>query len=343
VAVGAAAATVDVVRFGLEVPGAGALNILLVWLVPYLLGMAYADRARGVVARGTARGMARGRGDRRESALRRTHEPATRRALLALALGAFAATALLVALGPYPASMIGMPGAAVSNLSPPTLPAMTLAVAQVAALLLLRDAFERRARAGGGADRAVRWLAARSMTVYLWHLTAMVVVVGVVVVGAGATLPTAWSGDWWALRPVWMLACVVVLAALVRMFARFERPRPRPRAGSAAVAQASGSSAGAVSVGAVSAGAVPAGRAPGPVAPVPLAPVPVGAASAARAWASTASSAGSAATIAARLASSRPASRLPTTSVRSARTRATAARPRSVMRTSTARASSSHR
>jgi len=200
---------VDLLRFGglarltgvdtLAVPGAAWANVLLVWLVPFLLGIAYAERAgsAGVL-------------------------PVTSRALWCGAVGGLGATAALVALGPYPASMIGMPGATVSNLAPPTVVALTLAVGQICLLVLARDALLRLTRPGSRGAVLVSWVAARSMTLYLWHLTAMIAVVGVTVVGAGLVLPGSWSAGWWLTRPAWLLACVGVLALLVRGFGRFE-------------------------------------------------------------------------------------------------------------------------
>ena len=69
-----------------------------------------------------------------------------------------------------------------------------------------------------------------TITIYLWHMTAMVAV-------AGALYPTGiWpatetvDATWWAQRPLWILACALALAGLVGVFGRFERagpPRPR--------------------------------------------------------------------------------------------------------------------
>jgi hypothetical protein len=69
------------------------------------------------------------------------------------------------------------------------------------------------------------------MTVYLWHLTALLVCVGVLF-PIGFPQPAAGTALWWALRPVWFAAMAVVLAGLVCVFARFERPvRQQPTPG----------------------------------------------------------------------------------------------------------------
>lgn len=57
-----------------------------------------------------------------------------------------AATAALVALAHYPASMVGVPGAAISNFNPPTLAAVTFGLAQCGLALLLRDRLRRTMR-----------------------------------------------------------------------------------------------------------------------------------------------------------------------------------------------------
>jgi hypothetical protein len=70
--------------------------------------------------------------------------------------------------------MIGMPGAPVSNMSPPTLCLVTLAVFQLGVLLAARPALARlAARPRAATTFAV--LAPRMMTVFLWHMSAPVV------------------------------------------------------------------------------------------------------------------------------------------------------------------------
>ncbi|KFD43349.1 hypothetical protein IU11_12260 [Cellulosimicrobium sp. MM] len=156
------------------------------------------------------------------------------RVLVAAGLAAAALAALLVAVGPYPVSLIGMPGDAMSNLGPPTAPVVLHAVALVALALAARGPLVR--WADGRGRSVVRGLARRSMTVYLWHLTAMVVVVGVVLVVLGQELPAVGGADWWASRPVWFGAFALVLVGIARVVGRFEDAptgrRARQRVGS---------------------------------------------------------------------------------------------------------------
>ena len=76
---------------------------------------------------------------------------------------------------------------------------------------------------------------AQIMTLYLWHLTAMVIVLGISIVlgGFGLGVEPA-TTPWWLTRPVWFVVVGVVTAGLVTLFGRFERPladtRPAPPA-----------------------------------------------------------------------------------------------------------------
>ncbi|MFF3063274.1 acyltransferase family protein [Oerskovia sp. NPDC057915] len=233
----AAPFVVDVLRFAAGAEHVAVANVLLGWAVPYVLGIVYVDLVR------------------------RDALP-SRRTLTLVATGALAAMAGLVVVGPYPPSLIGMPGDAISNLGPPTALAVTHAVLQVSVALAVRDVVVRWAQ-GRGAT-LVGWVAGRSMTLYLWHLTAMFVVLGVVLLGLGTPLPASWSADWWASRPLWFGAAALVLGALVLAFGRFEAGAPR-RAGVRSVRVSSGGRApstagGAASRPAPARGRVPAGR-----------------------------------------------------------------------------------
>ncbi|WP_157245576.1 acyltransferase family protein [Nonomuraea typhae] len=192
VAVLAAGAVVsDVVRFGSGVEALGFANVVFVWLAVHQLGFFYA-----------------------EGRLRRP-------ALMAAA--GFGAAALLVAFGPYPGSMIGLPGAAVSNMAPPTLAMLAVSFGQIGLAMLLRPWLTRLP-----AERLLTWAGPRIMTVYLWHMPALFAVTGVVVVGLGIDTPAP-GGFWWlAGWPVWFGLLALVMWPLLRGFARFEEPPALP-------------------------------------------------------------------------------------------------------------------
>jgi acyltransferase-like protein len=188
---------VDLVRFGLGGPAElGWINVAAGWLVPFCLGAAW--------ARGELRSRAAG---------------------WMLLLGGVAATAGLVWQAGYPATMVGVPGAPVSNLNPPTLVAVTFGLAQCGGALLLLGPL-RRVLARPRAWAAVALLNLSAMTVFLWHQTAMLAVTATGLL-AGHPLPglhTAPDSATWVLArlawlPVFALALLVCRAA----FHRWER------------------------------------------------------------------------------------------------------------------------
>ncbi len=208
---------VEALRFGAGLERLALVDVVLVWAVPYAVGLLYADARSGV------RVVRRGR----VVPVVVLPRPVV---LVGAGLGAAALAALLVAVGPYPASLIGMPGDTLSNLGPPTAPVVLHAVALVALVLAARGPLVR--WAGGRGRAVVAAVARRSMTVYLWHLTAMIVVVGVVLVVLGQQLPAPGSADWWASRPVWFGAFALVLLGISRLVGRFEDARPARPVGS---------------------------------------------------------------------------------------------------------------
>nr|WP_078871465.1 acyltransferase [Streptomyces caatingaensis] len=199
----AVVAAVDAVRFGLGGPSwTGWTNLAAGWLVPYALGAAC---ARGRFARG--------------------------RSGLPLFAGGLLAAAVLVRYGGYPASMVGVPGAAVSNLSPPTLAAVCFGLAQCGLALMLRAPLRRVLR------RPLPWAAVAltnlsAMTVFLWHQTAMMAVTAAALAaGPVPGLHTAPDGPGWlAARLAWLPVFALALLVLRRIFGRFERPRAGHRA-----------------------------------------------------------------------------------------------------------------
>ncbi|MEU7327293.1 acyltransferase family protein [Streptomyces parvus] len=187
-----AAVTVDVLRFAAGVPYVEFLNFAFVWLAVHQLGFLRADG--------------------------RIH---LRRAALLAGGGLVTATAL-VAFGPYPLSMVGMPGEKVSNMAPPTLALLAHGLWLVGAVELLR------APAARLLERPRVWrtvVAANgvAMTAFLWHLTAMFGVYGALL-ALDVALPEPASAAWWAQVPLRLALAAALTAALVAAFRTFERP-----------------------------------------------------------------------------------------------------------------------
>ncbi|MFF3437266.1 acyltransferase [Streptosporangium sp. NPDC002721] len=189
-ALAAGAVAVDVLRFTSGLDVAGLPNIVLVWLAVHQLGFLYADGRLG--------------------------RP------WVLALGGYGLGAALTAFGPYPLSMIGMPGA-VSNMAPPTVALLAVGVGQIGLALMLRRSIVSLA-GWPGVSRALGWAGDRMMTLYLWHMSALFVIVSVVVVGLGISTPEPGTSAWLSGWPHWLLMLALAMWPLLRGFARFETP-----------------------------------------------------------------------------------------------------------------------
>ncbi|MFI0982743.1 acyltransferase family protein [Streptomyces sp. NPDC021093] len=204
------------------------LNVPAAWLIPYALGAAW---SAGSFAR--------------------------RRTGAALLIGGACATAALVLWCGYPASMVGVPGSVISNLSPPTVAAVAFGLAQCGGALLLCGPLRRLVgqRSGTGAsqlpdlgDRRARpahflWagvvlLSMSALTVFLWHQTAMLTTT-LVTLGLGAFLPglhTSPDGPAWVLlRLAWIPIFGAVLLAFRTLFQSYERPRRKPVQGTISI------------------------------------------------------------------------------------------------------------
>ncbi|MFD4277385.1 acyltransferase family protein [Streptomyces cyaneofuscatus] len=196
-----AAAAVDVLRFAAGVPYVEFLNFAFVWLAVHQLGFLRAD---GRLGAGPAL-----------SALRR---PAL------LAGGGLITAVALVAAGPYPLSMVGMPGEKVSNMAPPTLALLCHGLWLVGAVELLR-APAARLLARPRAWRTVVAANGVAMTAFLWHLTAMLGVYGAML-ALDVPLPEPATAAWWAQTPLRLAVAAALTAVLVAAFRTFERPAP---------------------------------------------------------------------------------------------------------------------
>lgn len=188
------AVAVDVLRFALGVPYVEFLNFAFVWLAVHQLGFLRAD---GMLRRPSALGAA-----------------------------GLTGAAALVALGPYPLSMVGMPGEKVSNMAPPTLALLCHGMWLVGAVELLRGPGTRLV----ARPRAWRTVVAANgvaMTAFLWHLTAMLGVYGVLL-SLDVSLPDPASGAWWAQTPFRIAAAALLTVLLIAAFRTFEGSSPGP-------------------------------------------------------------------------------------------------------------------
>ena len=188
-----AAALVDLLALGAGWGLLGWLNYLFVWLAVHQLG--YAWQAGGL---------------------------GNPRRCLLWAAGGIAVLIALVAIGPYQISMVSVRGEEVSNSLPPRVTLLALGVFQ-GGLLLALEGPARRLLGRGVVWTATVLINGMIMTIFLWHVTALIVITvaaRVMEVGLSSLPGTA---GWWLTRPLWFAAIAVVLAPLVALFTRFER------------------------------------------------------------------------------------------------------------------------
>ncbi len=125
--------------------------------------------------------------------------------------------------GFYPVSMVSAPGG-FSNSLPPTLALFALGVMQVGLVLTL-EPLGRKMLDSIGIWTATVLMNGMIMTVYLWHLTAFVLVMTVVWLGLGGvgldSVPG--TGEWWISRPFWLAIYILALLPMIVVFARHER------------------------------------------------------------------------------------------------------------------------
>ncbi len=98
--------------------------------------------------------------------------PARRIAVL-VALAGLTANALLVRFGPWPVSLVGLPGERISNMAPPST-VMALHAVTLAALVVLAYGPLARLAGRGRVWRATAVVNAAAMSIYLWHLVALI-------------------------------------------------------------------------------------------------------------------------------------------------------------------------
>ncbi|WP_433497294.1 acyltransferase family protein [Sphaerimonospora sp. CA-214678] len=147
--------------------------------------------------------------------------PARPRVAVPLLLAGAGALLLLTLVGPYPISMIDVPGERLHNMSPPSLALLAVATTQFGVALLLRDRAERWLR------QTRRWVVVVAvntviMTIFLWHISAAILLVAALHAAGVLPTPEAGSAEWLAWRIPLLLMFGVVLALLVAIFGPIE-------------------------------------------------------------------------------------------------------------------------
>ncbi len=194
----AGAALTDLAFFEAEMHWLGWTNYFWVWLAVHHLGFAWRDDRLGRV---------------------------TKR-LLFSATG-FAALWLLTSQGPYPLAMVGSPDPGLSNTLPPKITLLALGIFQFGLLLSLEEPM-RRALKGLRLWTATVLINSMIMTVYLWHITVMVIFAALLYLAGGIGLGIEpGTSDWWWSRPVWIAVLFILLLPVALLLSPLER-RGRP-------------------------------------------------------------------------------------------------------------------
>jgi fucose 4-O-acetylase-like acetyltransferase len=208
------AVVVDVIAFGFDHPALRWVNVAFILLFPHQMGHAYAAG---------------------------TLERWPRRAFWAMVVGGLFGLFVLTnpdvfrwiggdarftwfpGIGHYPKSLLGTDVELVSNAYPPTVPFLLGGVWSIGAVMLLRE----RGRAWLEHPRPWKvtiYLNSVIMTLFLWHMTAYLIAI-LLLWPLGFGHETDSTLRWWLERSVWVLVPGVILAGLVAIFGRFERPR----------------------------------------------------------------------------------------------------------------------
>jgi peptidoglycan/LPS O-acetylase OafA/YrhL len=165
-----------------HVPYLGWLNYLLCWATLYQLGIAW------------------------QSGLLAGRKP------VLLAAGSAVMLALLIGLGLYPVSMIGVPGETVQNTSPPTVAMLAFACAQAGVAITVGPLLNRVLRPRR-VQRVLHTANSNVMALYLWHMVPVIIVALVGYPSGSLPQPVEGTTAWWLGRLEWVVILCLVTAA----------------------------------------------------------------------------------------------------------------------------------
>ncbi len=189
--------SIDTLRFTTGLDWIGWLNFGAVWITAHQLGFGWSTER-----------------SRPRSSILVAAIPITLGALLLLTLW-----------GPYPVSMVGVPGATENNTLPPTGVLVLLSLLQYG-VVRLAEPIAQRFMLRSRPWTAVVGFHAVMMTVYVWHLPTLAIIVLIGYgIGVGFTFEPL-TVAWWLTRPAWIAVLTTSLVGVVAVFGRFE-PRVR--------------------------------------------------------------------------------------------------------------------
>jgi len=188
------AVLVDVAFFAADIQWLGWSNYFWVWLAVHHLGFAWRDG--------------------------RFSSPPT--LLLYSGLGLLALW-LLIFKGPYPFAMVGSPDEGLSNTLPPKITLLALGVFQFGLLLAVEGPM-RKVLSSVRLWAATVLINSMIMTVYLWHITVMIVFVGLMYLADGFGLGLEPGKQaWWLSRIAWIAVLLTLLLPVALALSPLER------------------------------------------------------------------------------------------------------------------------
>lgn len=186
-------AVIELARL-IQIPFVPILNAVLGWIVFQVLGFWWRD---GLL-------------------------PAARHLKLMATVSAVAC-AMLVAVGPWPLSMVRVPSQPIANTWPPSAPLLLFGLAYCSIAIAVAPAVDAWLRQRRAAWTLVVAANSVTMTVYLWHFTAITVAGGVFYASGRLTHAPVGSAPWWWNKAAMMVAAALVLAAIVALVGKHER------------------------------------------------------------------------------------------------------------------------
>lgn len=193
------AALTDVAFFKFDQKWTGWSNYFWVWLAVHHLGFAWFDGKLG--------------------------KPFL---MLIIGLVALALLYYVVQYGPYPLAMAASPDKAVSNSLPPKITLFILGVCQFGFLHAFQKPMQQLLQ-GKKLWTATVLINSMIMSVYLWHMTILLVVVEISYLLGGVGMQVVpVTAEWWLTRPVWIVFLTVLLlpvALLVSPLERMAKPK----------------------------------------------------------------------------------------------------------------------
>jgi len=208
----AGAVVTDVLFFAADIRWPSLFNYFWVWLCVHQLGFVWRDNRQGGAAR-----------------------------LLGLSALGFVVLCLLIFNGPYPMAMVGSPDEGLSNTLPPKITLIALGVFQFGLLLAVERPM-RKLLSGLRLWSATVLINSMIMTVYLWHITVMVLLGSAMYLAGGIGLGLEpGTTQWWQTRPLWIGVLIVLLFPVALLMSPLERvSRPRGAAVPSPVRQIAG-------------------------------------------------------------------------------------------------------